>query len=631
MKKIFSLLFLLTSFVFAEYLNKALIILNDNSDNIKKFAALELKKHLDLILNENISIESKYTNQNSKYIFFIGIEPIGKKLNTNQSNYIIKDNKIYLFGDDYIQRNENTSLDTILNMRNKVGTLFSVYDFLYNELEVRWIKPSNEGIIYKPIENLNLINKSFSWNMNYDFTILRNDIWNYEKFINKLKMDRYTPKELQFSQNEVKTKEKEDLLWKRRMKLQISSKPNYGHAFTKYWDKYGSEHPEWFALGENRKRGVNGFPKLEDSRQKFCVSNIFLQDEIVNNWKKEYEKNGNNIYNASINDSRGYCTCDSCKLLDSEDYKHSDFQEKAKTERYVYFWNSLLKKAKKFNPNAKLIAYAYSDYRYPPQHINLSEDIILGFVPQFNDLPNETRKDLEDWKEKGLKEVFLRPNDFNDDIGLPMGHEKFIFEKLRVFKDTKILGIDYDNSYSFNDWNFEGISRYILVQSFNNPNKSFEEIENEYYEIYGSSKNDIKEYYKYWRDNFENKRLPFIKNAGGFEGRKFLYENLKDFYSIKDFEYTTKILENALKNANSEKIKKLIEDMIISNNHAKLIFLAFSQKEDFKINYKKLLDYRIKFKDNLSLCWAQVFNTEERLNNNDYLKKIYSKILDNFE
>ena len=50
------------------------------------------------------------------------------------------------------------------------------------------------------------------------------------------------------------------------------------------------------------------------------------------------------------------------------------------------------------------------------------------------------------------------------------------------------------------------------------------------YDLTNDSKNDIKEYYKYWRDNFEIKRLPFIKKAGGFEGRKFLYENLKDFH-----------------------------------------------------------------------------------------------------
>ena len=631
MKKLFFFFFFLPLFLFANYPYNALIILDEKSDDIKKFAAYELKKHLSLILNEDIIINSKYINQNSKYIFFIGIKPENLALDIKQSNYIIKKNKVYLFGIDEISKLEKTPLDTVLNMRNKVGTLFSVYDFLYNELGVTWLKPSDEGIIYKTVNNLDLKDNSYYWNSNYDFTVLRNDIWNYEKFIRKLKMDRFTPKELQFTKKEVKNIEIEDLLWKRRMKLQITSKPRYGHAFTKYWHKYGKKHPEWFALNENGERGLNGFPKLEEIRQKFCVSNIMLQDEIVSNWKKEYKKNGKNIYNASINDSRGYCTCANCKLLDSKDHVHEDFQEKAKTDRYVYFWNSLLKKAKEFNPNAKLIAYAYNDYRYPPKNINLSENVILGFVPKFNDLPSETKIDLDKWKDKGLKEIFLRPNDFNDDIGLPMGHEKYIFDKFKVFEDTNILGLDYDNAYNFNDWNLEGISRYILIQSFNNPEKNFEEIEDEYFQIFGSSKNDIRKYYKYWQKNFETKRLPTIKKSGGFHGRRFLYQNINDFYTKKDFENTNEILKSALKNVNSKKVRKIIENMIISNNHAKLIFKIYSSNVDFENNYKKLINYRIQYKENLSLCWPQVFNTEKRLNSNTYLRRIFLKILDNFE
>jgi hypothetical protein len=627
--KYFYLILFITSLLFSkdiDYSNEAIIVIEKNTNDINIFAAQELQKHLELILKQKILFKTDEDLNKFNYIFYVGTAS-PENNQKNESNYVMENNKIYLFGDDKIIKKENSPLLTSLNMRNKVGTLFSVYDFLYNELGIRWIKPGDDGIIYKEVEELDLSNKSFSWNSDYSFKILRNDIWDYEKFINKLKMEKYTPKELQFSQKEVKKREKDELLWKRRMKLDISSKPSYGHAFTKYWEEYGKEYPEWFALGENGERGINGFSKLNQSRQKFCVSNLFLQDEIVNNWKKEYEKNGNNIYNASINDSRGYCTCDSCKLLDSKDHEHEDFQEKAKIDRYVYFWNSLLKKAKEFNPNAKLIAYAYSDYRYPPQNINLSDDIILGFVPKFSDLPNEIAKDLEEWKRKGLKEVFLRPNDFNDDIGLPMGHEKFIFEKFKVFKDTNILGIDYDNSYSFDDWNFDGICRYIIIQAFNNPNKSFEEIENEYYNTFGNSKEEIEKYYKYWRENFENKRFPLIKKAGGFEGRRFVYRNLKDLYTTKDFENTNKILENALKNSDSKKIRKLIENIIISNNHSKLIFETYSSKT----NYKKLIDYRIKYKENLFLSWPQVFNTEERLNNNNYLKKIFSKILDNFE
>jgi hypothetical protein len=631
--KYFYIFIFFTSLLFSkniDYSQEAIIVLEKNPNDINIFAAQELQKHLQLILKQKILFNTNEDLNNFNYVFYIG-STFYKNNQENESNYIIENNKIYLFGDDKIIKKENSPLLTSLNMRNKTGTLFSIYDFLYAELGVRWIRPGDDGIIYKELEKLNLNDKSFSWNSDYSFRILRNDIWDYKKFINKLKMNEYTPKELQFSKEEVEKIEQDELLWKRRMKLDTSTKPSYGHAFTKYWEKYGNKHPEWFALGENGERGVHGFSKLEESRQKFCVSNISLQNEIVNNWKKDYEKNGNNIYNASINDSRGYCSCANCKLLDSKDHVHEDFQEKAKTDRYVYFWNSLLKKAKEFNPNAKLIAYAYSDYRYPPKNINLSENVILGFVPKFNDLPSETKIDLEKWKDKGLKEIFLRPNDFNDDIGLPMGHEKYIFDKFKLFEDRSILGLDYDNAYSFNDWNLEGISRYILIQSFNNPEKNFEEIEDEYFQIFGSSKNDVRKYYKYWQKNFETKRLPTIEKAGGFHGRKFLYQNINDFYTKKDFENTNEILKNALKNANSKKVRKIIENIIISNNHAKLIFETYSSNVNFKNNYKKLINYRIQYKENLSLCWPQVFNTEKRLNSNTYLRRIFLKILDNFE
>ena len=628
MKIFIFLLFISTSILFSkntDYSNEAIIIIDENPNDINTFAAQELQKHLELILNKKILFKTNEDLNKFKYTFYIGNNS-NKTHQKNESNYLIENNKIYLFGEDKINKKENSALLTNLNMRNKVGTLFSVYDFLYHELGFRWIKPGNDGIIYKKIEELALSNKSFSWNSDYSFRILRNDIWNYERFINDLKMNIYTPKELRFSKEDVKKREQDELLWKRRMKLDISSKPAYGHAFTKYWELYGEEHPEWFALGENHKRGIFGFPEIKASWQKFCISNLFLQDEIVNNWKRDYKENGNNIYNASINDMNGYCTCDSCKLLDSKDHEHEDFQEKAKTDRYVYFWNSLLKKTKEFNSDAKLIAYAYNEYRYPPNKIILNDNIILGFVPRFDDLDYEIKLYLDKWKEKGLKEIFLRPNDFNDDIGLPMGHEEFIFDKFKVFQNLSLLGLDYDNAYSFDDWNFEGISRYVLLQAFNNPNKSFGEIENEYYDTFDDAKIEIKKYFEYWRNNFKNKRLKYVKVFGGLEGRVNLYKDLERFYTLEDFEKTNHILENALMASKNEKIKELIKNMLISNTHAKLIFETYTKR----IDIKELIEFRIKHKKELLLSWPQVFESEIRLNKN-FFERLYSKILINFE
>lgn len=621
----------LSNFLFSNtiYKSEALIVINNNIGHIKEYAALELKKHLELVLGEKVLITTDPNLFDSKYVFYIGVNPNSKEYHykDEESNYIIKDNKVFLFGDDKINKKSKNPLLTSINIRNKVGTLFSVYDFLHNELNVDWVEPGNKGIIYSPIEKLTLINKAFNWNTTYKFRIFRNDIWKYSKLVKTLKMKKLTPKELQFSEQEVRKIQEEDLLWKRRMKLGISLKPEYGHAFRDYWERYGQYNPEWFALGKNKQRGIWGSKHKKKERVKFCVSKELLQDQIVNNWKKEFEKSGKNIYNASVNDSKSYCRCDECLKLDSIDHIHDDFEEKSKTDRYVYFWNKLISKSKDFNNNAKVIAYAYSDYRYPPINKRLEKDIILGFVPKFSDLSTETSKDINLWKKKGLESVFLRPNDFNDDIGMPMGHEKYIYDKFKVFNNTKILGIDYDTNYNFYNLAYEGISLYILSKAISEPSKSFSQLNSQYLETFGSAKLHIKKFYEYWRNNFEIKRLPFIKKAGGFEGRRYLYKNINDFYTKSDFLKTNKILKNALLSTKNIRIKERIETLIISNTHSLLLLKALNSGF-IGDDYDKLINYRIEHKNSLKLTWPMVFHIENKLSNLNFINQISSKIKD---
>jgi len=630
------LLFLLFStYLFAtQYSTEAVIILHKNSDKVKQFAAKELQEHLELILNQNILITTSDVNTTSKYKFYIGKNKLfdNIKLKSEESLYIIDKNSIYLYGDDLIIHEHKTPLETVADMKNKTGTLFAIYDFLYNELNVKWTEPGNKGIFYIEQKNLDLKNKKFSWYPIISFRYFRNDIWRWNKLTNKkINMYKYTPKELQPTQQYVEKKEFEELIWKRRMKQGTYAKPAYGHAFTRYWDKYGKNHPEWFALGANGLRGLEGSKSHIAKRLKLCISNNDLQKEIINTWHKDFLKYKNyNIYNACINDSRDYCRCKECRALD-HDFKENpskNFETESKTDRYVYFWNQLITEAKKFNPKAKIIAYAYSDYRYPPKYQQLKDDIILGFVPKFTDLPQTTKKALQQWKTKGLKEVFLRPNDFNDDIGMPMGHEKYIYDKFKVFNDLHLVGVDYDRSYNFNNWAYDGISYYILAQAINNPNKTFKEIEQEYYSTFKNAQTDIEKFYKYWRTNFEKNRLAKVDNFGGFSGRRNLYKNIEQFYTINDFIVTNQILQEALRKVNDKTVKRKIEKLIISNKHSELLFIAIKNKT--KQDYDNLIHYRINHKKELNLSWAMVFYTENRLTNIDgtniYIKKVIRKL-----
>jgi hypothetical protein len=626
-------IFLLSS----EYSNEALILIKSDTDHIKQFAANELKKHLELILNKKILIieDNPYNNINNyKYIFYIGQEflKIKEQLKAETSMYKISNNKIYIYGYDKIKKRYSSPLETVTYLRNSIGTLFSVYDFLYNELNVRWIEPGDSGILYNQNKTLVFKDKLYIWYPKVLFRYFRNDIWRWDKYTNRNKINMYknTPKELQYTKEYVAENELKELLWMRRMKQGIFSKPPYGHAFTKFWKKYGKNHIEWFALGGNGKRGIEGSKSHNEKRIKLCVTNDKLQNQIVNNWKKSFKKRKNNIYNACINDSKSYCRCKKCRALDNDHKKvpSKDFEIETKTDRYVYFWNQLLKKTKSFNKDAKIIAYAYNEYRYPPKNINLYDDIILGFVPKFNDTPFETKQNLKKWKEKGLKIVFLRPNDFNDDIGMPMGHEEYIYNKLKIFQKLDLYGIDYDRSYNFNNWYYDGISYYIIAQAIINPTKSFETLENEYLEIYKNSKNNIKKFYKYWRDNFKNKRLLKIKENGGFSGRRNMYNNIKDFYKIIDFDITDKFLYDALDNSIDDKVKNRIKRLIIANKHSRYLFIAI--KNNTVNDYKKLINFRIKYKRELNLSWPMVFYVENKLSNitgmNKYIKKIINKL-----
>jgi hypothetical protein len=56
------------------------------------------------------------------------------------------------------------------------------------------------------------------------------------------------PKEFRMSQREFASKKGDVDLWLKRMRMGESLILNYGHAFTRWWHKYGKAHPEYFAL-----------------------------------------------------------------------------------------------------------------------------------------------------------------------------------------------------------------------------------------------------------------------------------------------------------------------------------------------------------------------------------------------
>ena len=637
-------------------LTKSTIYVAADADQIKQFSAQELQKHLNLITGTNIPIVHFENEINpDSPIFVIGTgAPSSKPLDTlatEEACYSIdEDNsRIYLFGNDHIFSNRKDPMATSAYMRNSVGTLFAVYDFLGQELGVKWIKPGDDGITYREQSKFVMTQKNHSWTPSMLFRGFRTEAWS-EKIQNRYKVG--TPEAFHVTSEYLAAKLNEELIWQRRMKFGMPNRPGYGHAFTHYWEQYGENHPEWFALGKNGKRGVEGGQRAD--RLKLCISNPELLDAIVAEWKAKWLKDKKfNVYNACPNDSRGYCRCENCCALDviekadnqyagidgidpeginRKESKDDTFETDSKTDRYVYFWNELLKRAKKFNPQAKLIVYIYSDYRYPPRNQILADGIICGFVPRFMDRVSITEQEWVKWKERGMKEVFLRPNDFNDSVGMPMGSGKYIFDKFSLSKKYQLVGSDYDRAYNALEGELSGLARYALAQAHNYPEKSYVAIENEFYATFGDAQNEIAQFYRYWVSLFEEKRLNHVQKAGGFGGRRYLFNNLNKFYQPQDFATAHQILMRALKKNMSPRIRKNIESIILANEHSRLTYLAITTNSSkVPVDHKKkatqaLYDFRLANKDKLSGSFTMLFGVEDSFRDVAGIKRFVTDI-----
>ncbi|MBM3336006.1 DUF4838 domain-containing protein, partial [Candidatus Sumerlaeota bacterium] len=84
---------------------------------------------------------------------------------------------------------------------------------------------------------------------------------------------------LGWSAEEYKGHEKESEVWFRFHRIGGSLRGSYGHAYGAYWERFGKEHPEWFAMqpdgSRDQSRAQGGV------RSQLCVSNRALIEQVA--------------------------------------------------------------------------------------------------------------------------------------------------------------------------------------------------------------------------------------------------------------------------------------------------------------------------------------------------------------
>jgi tetratricopeptide (TPR) repeat protein len=594
-------------------------------DAIVDYAVQELKFHVKLVTGAALPVVTGAPPA-GKFPLYVGVVPAddAKPLGTDEARYEITPAGVWLYGHDVIKgkHRSGSSEEVALAHDNEAGTLFAVYDFLEQNLGVRWVEPGDAGIAYEPKTTLVLAPGCSDWVPQLQQRHMRTA---YKQTLRERALkDGNVPADMTFTDREFAQRQHDEIVWQRRMRMGGDVGFSYGHAFRQWWAKYGKTHPEWFALGKNGKRGpVND--KSAD-RVKMCVSNEELVKQVV---KDHFAAHKGLVVNACENDSRNFCRCPQCMALDVllPGEENLDVEDRVLTDRYVHFTNAVLREAKKYDPRAKTVFYAYSRYNMPPRRERLDDDVIVFLLPNLAMTSQELAAYYEGWKKANAKEVFMRPNDLCQDTGLPLGFEQAIFNKFKMADEAlRIRGTDYDTCWGF--WPVSGIANYIMARAFYRPERSFEDWNNEYCATFGAAKDDVAAYYAYWRQVWNRRVMGNLDRINTMAPLKLLRNklaNLADLmYDESDFDRTDAFLQSALKRNVTAGERRRLETMVLANRHSRLTFRATAANRagsavsdaQKKATTQALYDFRRAHRLDLNIHWELLFWLENAYEDN---------------
>lgn len=281
-----------------------------------------------------------------------------------------------------------------------------------------------------------------------------------------------------------------------------------GHAFDNWHERYGEQHPEWFALQpDNTRLQIGG-------RARLCDSNESLAAEVAKDRLKFAEANPGVYVPMAPNDGGStnfFCMCPECRKLDPANGPAIELlfangpgrterwmgKYVSLTDRHVTFWNRVAGLVLAKMPDVHFTTYAYSAYRDAPLGAPLNPAYSVGFVglTYLND--GVRQEDLDRWNGWAAQSssLYLRPNLLLQGASYPVNYAVELAKDLAHCYRTGLVGADFD--CITHDWATRGLVYYALARLLWNPGLSGEDIVADYCRMgFGSAAQPVQEYFQ---------------------------------------------------------------------------------------------------------------------------------------
>ena len=391
--------------------------------------------------------------------------------------------------------------NTVNGIQREYGTVNAVYTFLQDFLDVRWIWPGELG--EDIIEQKTIAFLPFEYRYHPQVRG-RGGLMAYSSLGN--------------------IGRSED--WTRHQRLQLDSlNVPAGHAFSKWWQKYYEEHPDYFALQPDGTRGTWPPPLTGQHAGgyiKLCQSNPQIWDQWFAEVEEKLEKDPTlNVFSVCPNDgpNDGICVCEKCRAWDNPDgapclFNWLGFGQDYVTmsDRYLTFARHLDKKLLDRYPDKDyhILLHAYGSTRLPPAAAIPPDNLLLSYVGSFpwgTDKGREISKEnIRGWMERGNHKLIYRPNSGRQP-GLPEVHLKRTMEDFKFLSHHKLVGIFIDAVWEH--WATCGPQYYLMGLLTWDPGLDGEAIMGDYYRRgFGPAAGDVQAYFSL----FERAREYYLNN-----------------------------------------------------------------------------------------------------------------------
>lgn len=500
---------------------KAKIVLAKKANRAARFAAYELKWHLDRITGAKFEVVNDVDLMNGRdarstggALILVGESELTnlKSADFQRQQFLvdIRRDAITLMGRDKEDKGAVTYYNDAQgvrgvgwpNMFDEQGTMYAVYEFLEEVVGVRWLDSTDFGTVLpnKPDLTVPVLCRSGAPFIRY--RAHSGVPSRYQPLLWKTNEQGYRDYEsLAYANPKARNQQGELFQIRHRMGGEcLPANHSFYDFYDKYWKKdakgFVAYHPEYFAKGY--AEGTLP-PQL-------CYSNTGTVAQVIADIRayfddpKGLKRWGKDNYCLEPMDNSSFCKCPDC-TKEYEPSREGDYS--SQSTHWYRFVNKVAKAIKESHPDKRLCTLAYFQHEGLPTGLTLEDNVTVYFCLSGNRSPyapllNRQLARMEEWREAypnqplamWLYNCFPAENAHNGNFHCFPGF--FSKEEERQYEIFRRLNAR-DGIFHCG---FDGeVDNYIQLEKMIDPTKPVETLKDDYFAMYGKAAPFVRGFY----------------------------------------------------------------------------------------------------------------------------------------